>query len=96
MFLTDNHRRGFTLMFQNGWTIRIRWAGGTYALTTGDPTIGESAEVAAWDADGNDLEFIDGQTERRGQSPEDVAHFAHYVANLSPNHFYAMTWDERV
>lgn len=58
-------RKGFQMTFENGWTVSVQFGGGNYCANRGGPIPSvkdeecSTAEIAAWDADGNWHDFGD-------------------------------------
>lgn len=89
MFRTTNNK-GFSMTFENGNTVSVQWGPGNYcdhyalwrpftAPSTKDSWESQTAEAAAWDADGKWHNF--GSDEVKGYlSPTEVAEFIGFVA----------------
>ena len=82
-----SNENGFTVRFHNGWTVSVQWGAGTYTenrwkgyAQNPDCTESKNAEVAAWDADGNDHEFGDGARERGWLAPDELVEFLAAIA----------------
>jgi hypothetical protein len=91
MFNATNNQ-GFTMQFENGWTVSVQWGTGNYCANRTKQINGEwwqpapasnTAEIAAWDADGNDFEF-DHDAVAGWCTPEEVAAFLAMVAIGKP------------
>ena len=66
------------MTFENGWTVSVQWSDYHYC------TAGMSAEVAAWDTDGEWLQWSNGDTVRGWASPEEVTKLLHAVSQIHP------------
>jgi hypothetical protein len=83
--ITDN--KGFQITFANGWTVSVQFGRGNYCENSGAYEIkrGEpvppsrTAEIAAWDADGNWHPF-EYDTVEGHQTPAQVLEFMNLVA----------------
>jgi hypothetical protein len=72
--VNDNSGTGFHIVFGNGWTASVQWGSYNYAD-------GQTAEIAAWDKDGNWHSF--GHDQVKGWcSPEEVATFLQMVSSF--------------
>ena len=61
------YQNGFSMRFENGYTISVQFSKKNYS--DGEKT----AEVAAWDAEGNWIQFEDGRDVVGWQTTNDVA-----------------------
>lgn len=86
--ITDG--KGFQITFENGWTVSVQWGCGNYADHYATPyTNGaheragklgsKTAEIAAWDADGNWHSFGT-DTVAPYRTPEEVAAIISLIA----------------
>jgi len=80
------------MTFENGWTVSVQWHSGAYCdrrgldYAPGSEEFGDSytAEIAAWDSEGNWYDF--GSDQVLGyQTPEQVVTFMQYVKQFSKN-----------
>jgi hypothetical protein len=90
MFKTTG--KGFCVTFENGWTVSVQWGAGNYcdnryghdkpSNLRGDVCESRTAEVAAWDADGNWLAFskTEGDDCKGWMKPGDVLKFLSMVS----------------
>ena len=69
---------GFQITFKNGYTVSVQFGKGNYS-DGGETT----AEVAAWDQDGNWVRLSDNDTVRGWCSPDEVLEIMNEVANRS-------------
>lgn len=77
---TGSGFNGFQMTFENGWTVSVQFGKFNYSRQHhADPFSAESAEIAAWDKDGNWHNF--GTDTVSGHcSPEEVANFIHLIS----------------
>jgi hypothetical protein len=100
--------KGFQLTFENGWTVSVQWGPGnycdrqSYGATFDAPLKGEtglwdsnSAEVAAWNSEGEWLPF-EYDTVKGWLSTDEVAAFVARVVALAPDFHPGKPkgWDE--
>lgn len=77
----DINMNNFSMKFANGYTVSL--AMGTSMYCTGDAETGfSSAEVAAWDADGNWVKLGDNDDVIGWQSPEQVLAIMNKIAAM--------------
>ena len=69
-------REGFKMTFANGYTVSVAFGDGNYG--NGET----SAEVGAWDANGNWVELVEGNTVVGWKSPDQVLELMNKVAAL--------------
>jgi hypothetical protein len=82
--------KGFNMTFENGWTASVQWGRGNYCSNNsiigdyGKPVpASATAEIAAWDKDGNWFVGKDWSDSVKGYcSPEEVAGFLYLISNL--------------
>jgi hypothetical protein len=83
--------KGFSMTFENGWTASVQWGEGNYCSNRnlrsvkleGPVPASATAEIAAWDKDGNWYRGKDWSDSVKGWcSPEEVAGFLYLVSNL--------------
>ena len=92
-------RKGFQITFENGWTVSVQFGYGNYSSNydwqgenPGDPLSRHqdqapksgTAEIAAWDADGNWLKFPGGDTVEGWKAPAEVLAFMGMIAAKAP------------
>lgn len=87
--------KGFQMTFENGWTASVQWGTGNYCdnrdmrySPNADIEAGQkgskTAEIAAWDADGEWHNF--GNDEVKGWvTPDEVVEFLSLVASFAGN-----------
>ena len=69
-------REGFKMTFTNGYTVSVAFGDGNYG--NGET----STEVGAWDADGNWIELVEGNTVVGWKSPDQVLELMNKIAAL--------------
>lgn len=78
--------KGFQMTFANGWTVSVQFGAGNYSsnynvdFSTPTPEA-TTAEIAAWNAEGEWHEFEHGDTVCGWCGPDDVANFINLIAN---------------
>jgi len=81
-------RPGFQMTFENGWTVSVQWhsfaycdrKGFDYAPGSEEFNDSQTAEIAAWDSNGDWYEF-GSDTVLGYQTPDQVAAFMEYIKN---------------
>lgn len=81
-------RPGFQMTFDNGWTVSVQWHSGAYCsrkdlhYAPGSEEFGDSftAEIAAWDSNGDWYEF-ESDTVLGYQTPNEVVTFMELIKN---------------
>jgi len=68
--------RGFSMTFQNGWTVSVQWHDGAYSDKNN-----ATAEVAAWNKHGEWFDFGH-DTVQGWQTPEEVVEFFNMIKEL--------------
>ena len=80
---------GFTMVFENGWTVSVQWGTGSYShnQSLGLSTFGKvappspTAEIAAWDSEGHWYRGDDWTDDVSGHNQaDDVAAFIAMIA----------------
>jgi len=74
---SDQYFNGFSMKFENGYTISVQL--GKIAYSDGE----KNAEVAAWDAEGNYVDFEEGMDVVGWQTTNDVANWMDKVSKLN-------------
>ena len=81
--ITDG--KGFQMTFENGWTVSVQFGYGNYCANRDNksattlfgiydgPVESLTAEIAAWDKNGEWFKFEDGQDVRGYTTPDQVA-----------------------
>jgi hypothetical protein len=90
VFKITKHR-GFQITFENGWTVSVQFGGGMYCKNY-DRDCGseqkinilkcQDAEIAAFDDNGEMLEFLDGDTVKGYVSPNETLEFMNKIAGM--------------
>lgn len=86
-FIHQKERAGFSMKFANGNTVSVQWHHGSYAESREKPEgtpESETAEIAAWNADG-DWHKFNSDTVDGWETAEEVATFINFVANNTIN-----------
>lgn len=78
--ITQN--KGFHMVFANGWTVSVQFGRGNYCENNcGDSDESRTAEIAAWDKDGNWYEF-ENDTVAGWVTSDEVLEFMQKVAAI--------------
>jgi hypothetical protein len=78
-----NHiNTGFTLTFENLWTISVQWGALNMCSVKGDDS--PTAEIAIWPPDGSWYKFEDGQDVLGYQTPDQVAEWIQFCKTQKP------------
>jgi len=73
----EDTRDGFHITFANGWTVSVQWH--KYAYSNENNS---TAEIAAWDSNGDWYRHSNGDTVEGWASPERVAEFVSEISKL--------------
>jgi hypothetical protein len=79
------HGKGFHMTFENGWTVSVQWGMGNYGNYYDEEVDGmgsTTAEIAAWDIDGNWYQMSEYDIVKGHVSANDVLAFMAKIAAL--------------
>ena len=86
MFKTTNGT-GFQIQFPNEWTVSVQWGRGTCSDNHDKwpmdvaPLTSKTAEIAAWDKDGNWYQFNEYEQVKGRCSPDEVTDFINIISS---------------
>lgn len=82
MFKTNTvpNTDGFTITFANGYTISVQWSNNHYCHK--NEKLGQTAEVAAWDANNNWYDLQEDDAVIGWQTPDQVAALIQKINSL--------------
>lgn len=79
---TNRTKSNFSMTFANGYTVSLAMGEGMYSTAAAGDEGFTSAEVAAWDSDGNWVKLSDNDDVIGWQSPEQVLAIMNKIAAM--------------